>query len=152
MPSLSQLLVVVESPAACGGLQDTLTQPRTKELTAALSRWGVDPTDHTLLIADQMFDNLHLAGRNIRKLTFNTTSNLNVYDVLRADKIIVESSALKFIQEFYGAAAAGEEAEAGELDESTGEEVSGLSGEIAPEAATAEIGEEAGANEISEGP
>ena len=29
--------------------------------------------------------------------------HLNVYDVLRADKIVVEESAFKYIQEFYGA-------------------------------------------------
>ena len=84
--------------------QADLKQPRTRELVAALGRWGVEPTEHALIIVEHMFDNLHLAGRNLPRLTTNTISALNVYDVLRADKIIIEASALAFIQEFYGEA------------------------------------------------
>ena len=80
-----------------------LKQPRTKELVASLSRWGVAPEAHALIIVAPRFGALHLAGRNLSRLRTNTIANLSVYDLLRADKIIVEASALAFIQEFYGA-------------------------------------------------
>lgn len=38
----------------------------------------------------------------LRCAKVNTASALRVYDILRADKIIIEASALQFIQEFYG--------------------------------------------------
>lgn len=68
----------------------------------ALRRWGVEEEEHALIIVDHMFSTLNLAGRNISRLTFNTINNLSVYDLLRADKVIIESSALAFIQDFYG--------------------------------------------------
>ena len=46
--------------------------------------------------------NLHMSSRNIERLEVNTASALRVYDILRADKIIIEESALPFIQERYG--------------------------------------------------
>ncbi|KAK9788287.1 hypothetical protein WJX73_009931 [Symbiochloris irregularis] len=92
-----------ESITVVDDLEGSLTQPRTKELMAALKRWGVDPEAHTLIIVDRLFDNLNLAGRNVRNVVFNTINNLSVYDLLRADRVVVESSALSFIQEFYGA-------------------------------------------------
>jgi ribosomal protein L4 len=35
-------------------------------------------------------------------LQVNTADKLKVYDILRADKIVIESAALAYIKEFYG--------------------------------------------------
>jgi len=32
----------------------------------------------------------------------NSTEHISVYDILRADKIIIEKTALEYIQKFYG--------------------------------------------------
>lgn len=85
-------------------LQDKLSTPKTKTLVEALERWGVDQEDYGLLILSEQSPAIELSARNVEKLKLNTVDHLNVYDVLRADKIVVEESAFKYIQEFYGAA------------------------------------------------
>ncbi len=89
----------------CMSVQGKLTTPKTKNLVEALERWGVDQEDYGLLILSEQSPMIELSARNVEKLKLNTVDHLNVYDVLRADKIVVEESAFKYIQEFYGAAA-----------------------------------------------
>ena len=85
-------------------VQGKLTTPKTKTLVEALERWGVDQEEYGLLILSEQSPMIELSARNVEKLKLNTVDHLNVYDVLRADKIVVEESAFKYIQEFYGAA------------------------------------------------
>lgn len=42
-----------------------------------------------------------MSARNIEFLEVNFASALRIYDVLRADKIVVEEDALQYINEFY---------------------------------------------------
>lgn len=96
------------SPAPCLSskmlLQGNLSTPKTKTLVQALERWGVDQEEYALLIVSEQSPNVELSARNVEKLKLNTVEKLNVYDILRADKIVMEDSAFKYIQEFYGAA------------------------------------------------
>ena len=84
-------------------MQDQLSTPKTKTLVQALERWGVNQEEYGLLILNEQSPSIELSARNVEKLKLNTVDHLNVYDVLRADKIVVEESAFKYIQEFYGA-------------------------------------------------
>lgn len=78
--------------------------PATKELAAALKRWGVDwEREHALLITDDASDNAMLSARNISRVVQRPANQLNVYDVLRAHKIVVTKSALGKIEAQYGA-------------------------------------------------
>jgi len=43
------------------------------------------------------------SGRNIPNLVFNEATALNTYDVLRADRILMDKASLGFINNFYGA-------------------------------------------------
>lgn len=86
-------------------VQGKLTTAKTKTLVEALERWGVDQEEYGLLILSEQSPMIELSARNAEKLKLNTVDHLNVYDVLRADKLVVEESAFKYIQEFYGAAA-----------------------------------------------
>lgn len=43
-------------------------------------------------------DNVLMSARNIEKLEVNFASAVRVYDVLRADKIVIEEEALQYIQ------------------------------------------------------
>jgi large subunit ribosomal protein L4 len=83
-------------------MQNALPAPKTKALVDALEKIGADREEHTLLIVNQLTDTVKLSARNVEKLELNTVDSLSVYDVLRADKILVEQSALKYINEFYG--------------------------------------------------
>lgn len=81
---------------------DQLPRPKTKELTQAIARWGIDPTAKILLILSERDETVYLSARNIANLKLLSASGLNVYDLLAADKILVTASALAKIQEVYG--------------------------------------------------
>ena len=80
---------------------EQLSQPKTKELVAAIARWGVEPEAKVLLIMPEKVENVYLSARNVAKLTLISADQLNVYDLLNVDKIVVTASALEKIQEVY---------------------------------------------------
>jgi large subunit ribosomal protein L4 len=88
-------LIVVEQFA------EQLPQPKTKELVAALSRWGISEKDKALLILSDIPENVHLSARNLCNLKLIEANGLNVYDILAADKIVTTADALAKIQEVY---------------------------------------------------
>ena len=78
-----------------------LERPKTKEVVAALERWGVASDEKVLLILKEVSDNVNLSTRNIAKVKLIKATNLNVADVLHANKIVVSKDALSQIQEVY---------------------------------------------------
>ncbi|MBW4687429.1 MAG: 50S ribosomal protein L4 [Komarekiella atlantica HA4396-MV6] len=90
-------LIVVEE------FGNELSRPKTKELVAALARWGAAPETKTLLILSEFPENVYLSARNIENLKLIAADQLNVYDLLHADKIVVTASAIEKIQEVYSA-------------------------------------------------
>jgi large subunit ribosomal protein L4 len=75
----------------------------TSALLAKLRGLGVDPeAEKVLLVLTAPSEALYLSARNVPKLAINPASALQVYDVLAADRVLVEAGALAFIQEFYG--------------------------------------------------
>lgn len=94
--SRTEDLVVVEDFAG------QLPRPKTKELMQAMSRWGVEPESKVLLIVAERDDNVYLSARNIARLRMISASNLNVFDILAADRIVATQSAINTIQEVYG--------------------------------------------------
>lgn len=93
--SRAEDMIVVEEFA------EQLSKPKTKELIAAIARWGVESRAKILLIVAEQTDNVYLSARNVEKLTLISATGLNVFDVLNADKIVVTASALTKIQEVY---------------------------------------------------
>lgn len=93
--SRAEDMIVVEEFA------EQLSKPKTKELVAAIARWGVESRAKILLIVAEKTDNVYLSARNVEKLTLISATGLNVFDVLNADKIVVTASALTKIQEVY---------------------------------------------------
>ncbi|VEP16454.1 50S ribosomal subunit protein L4 [Hyella patelloides LEGE 07179] len=81
---------------------EQITKPKTKEVIAALERWGLDSTSKILLIVTDIPENLHLSTRNISNVKLLKAGNLNVYDLLNAKQIVVTTGALAKIQEVYG--------------------------------------------------
>jgi large subunit ribosomal protein L4 len=78
-----------------------LERPKTKEIIAALERWGINPTAKVLLIVKEVSENLNLSTRNISNVKLIKATNLNVFDILEANKIVVTTDALEQIQEVY---------------------------------------------------
>ena len=91
-----QDLVVVQDFA------EQLPRPKTKELVAAMTRWGIDPAAKILLILPEQAETIYLSARNIANLRLISATNLNVFDLLAADQIVTTASALAKIQEVYG--------------------------------------------------
>lgn len=90
-------LIVVEE------FSNELSRPKTKDLVAALARWGANPEQKSLLILSDLADTIYLSGRNVENLKIIAADQLNVYDLLHADKIVVTAPALEKIQEVYSA-------------------------------------------------
>jgi large subunit ribosomal protein L4 len=55
-----------------------------------------------LLIVGERNENVYLSSRNIEKLRMISADNLNVFDILAADKIVATQTAIATIQEVYG--------------------------------------------------
>ena len=88
-------LILVES------FWDQLTQPKTKELTSALTRLGANLEKRTLLILDEIPENVQLSARNVASLKILRADSLNIFDILAANKIIATSDAIAKLQEVY---------------------------------------------------
>lgn len=88
-------IIVVENFA------EHLPRPKTKELVSALNRWGVESDSKVLLILAEPAENIYLSARNVPYLKMIAADGLNVYDVLRADKIVATAAAIAKIQEVY---------------------------------------------------
>jgi len=94
--SRTEDLIVVEDFA------DQLSRPKTKELVQALTRWGVETEEKVLLIVSERNDMVYLSARNIGTLRMISASNLNIHDLLTADKIVATATAIEKVQEVYG--------------------------------------------------
>ena len=81
---------------------EQLPRPKTKDLVAAMGRWGIDPESKVLLVLPEKQENVYLSGRNIARIRICLADSLNVYDVLHADNIVTTPAALEKIQEVYG--------------------------------------------------
>jgi large subunit ribosomal protein L4 len=88
-------LVVVE------GFEDKFSRPKTRELLDAIARWGIDPGAKVLLIIAERQELVYLSARNLENVKLITAANLNVYDLLAADHLVITSPALEAIQEVY---------------------------------------------------
>lgn len=83
-----------------GGL--LATSPKTKAMREALTAMGVGENEKLYLITKDAPENVTQATRNMAKVVQTDIKHLNVYDVLNADKIVVEESAMAYINDFYG--------------------------------------------------
>ena len=90
-------MVVVESFA------DQLSSPKTKEVLSAMARWGVEPDQKVLMITAEKSEVIYRSTRNVAKIKLILATNLNAYDIVLADRLIVTVAALDKIQEVYSA-------------------------------------------------
>jgi large subunit ribosomal protein L4 len=81
--------------------ESNLVTPKTKEFVQALKRWGVDPEKKILLILDQKQENTYRSARNVAKVRVITANNLNVFDLLHADRIVMTTTALDVVKATY---------------------------------------------------
>ena len=80
-----------------------MSEVKTKGLVDTLEKVGASPNEEkTLLILNEPSENVYLSGRNVEFLAINVANAVQVYDVLGADKVVIEKSALEYINSYYG--------------------------------------------------
>ncbi|KAI3424856.1 hypothetical protein D9Q98_008240 [Chlorella vulgaris] len=75
----------------------------TKGLLANLAAMGVQEGEKVLLIVNETNERVYLSGRNVPHMAINAGKAVQVYDVLNADRIVVEQGALAYMNEWFGA-------------------------------------------------
>jgi large subunit ribosomal protein L4 len=96
------LMSRVADIVAVKGFGSELETPKTKEITAALGRFGIQADTKVLLILDNASEAVRLSVRNLEKVRLIAADQLNVFDLLHASKLVVSEEALAKIQEVYG--------------------------------------------------
>ena len=77
-------------------------EPKTKVFISALKRWGADPTKPSLLFTMNATENLVKSSQNLNTIRLMTPRNLNLFDVLKAQKLIFTKSSIEYLNERYG--------------------------------------------------
>ena len=80
----------------------SLDTPKTKEITAALARLGIDAGAKVLVVLDSPSEVVRRSVRNLDKVKLIAADQLNVFDLLHANHLLVSEQALAKIQEVYG--------------------------------------------------
>jgi large subunit ribosomal protein L4 len=84
------------------GFGADLSAPKTKEITAALGRFGIEDGVKVLVILDNASEAVRLSVRNLQAVKLIAADQLNVFDLLNARKLVLSEEALAKIQEVYG--------------------------------------------------
>jgi len=84
------------------GFGNCIKRPRTREIVEALGRFGIASTSKVVIILRQPDEVVTLSIRNLPRVTLLEADQLSVFDLLKADHVVVSEEALKTIQEVYG--------------------------------------------------
>ena len=79
----------------------SLTTPKTKEIVKGLDRLGIDKTQKILIILDNPSTNIRKSIHNIPNIKLVLADQLNVFDILNANQLVIGNSAIEKIQEVY---------------------------------------------------
>lgn len=80
---------------------EQLARPKTKDVLGAFERWGVEAESKVLLITAERNENIYRSVRNVASIKLMSATNLNIYDILAADQLVLTAAALEKIQEVY---------------------------------------------------
>jgi len=84
------------------GFAAGLDTPKTKEIIAALGRFGIADGSKVLVVLDAPSEVVRRSVRNLEKVKLIAADQLNVFDLLHANHLVVSEEALAKIQEVYG--------------------------------------------------
>ena len=79
----------------------SLTTPKTKEIINGLDRLGIDKTQKILIILDNPSINIRKSLQNIPNIKLVLADQLNVFDILNANQLVIGNSAIEKIKEVY---------------------------------------------------
>ena len=95
MARLDDVIVVKDFGAA-------LEAPKTREVVDALGRLGVAADAKVLIVLTAPSEVVRRSVRNLEKVKLITADQLNVFDLLHANALVLGEEALTTIQEVYG--------------------------------------------------
>ena len=79
----------------------TIKTPKTKEIIDGLIRLGIDKSKKTLVILENPSVPIKKSIKNIANVRLMLADQLNVFDILNANQIVISTSAINKIQEVY---------------------------------------------------
>ncbi|MEC8440829.1 MAG: 50S ribosomal protein L4 [Cyanobacteriota bacterium] len=79
-----------------------LAAPKTREITEALGRLGIAADAKVLIVLAEPSDVVRRSVRNLEKVKLIAANQLNVFDLLHANALVLGEDALATIQEVYG--------------------------------------------------
>ena len=79
-----------------------LKTPKTSEVLSALGRLGIASDSKVLIILLHPSEIIKRSIRNLEKVKLIAANQLNVFDLLHANSLVVAEDALATIQEVYG--------------------------------------------------
>ena len=79
----------------------TLNKQKTSEIINGLARLGIEKSEKVLVILDSPSDVIKKSINNIEKVKLIAADQLNVFDILNANKLVIGQSAINKIQEVY---------------------------------------------------
>nr|QCI06923.1 ribosomal protein L4 [Halydictyon mirabile] len=81
---------------------NSLIVPNTKLVITELKKLDIQiKLNNILIITEQINQNLYLSARNITKLQLINANNVNLLAIIKSNKIIITSNALKIMQTIY---------------------------------------------------
>jgi large subunit ribosomal protein L4 len=95
MARIDDVIVVKDFGAA-------LEAPKTREVVDALGRLGVAADAKVLIVLTAPSEVVKRSVRNLEKVKLITADQLNVFDLLHANALVLGEEALATIQEVYG--------------------------------------------------
>ena len=79
-----------------------LEVPKTSEIVAVLKRVGIDSDGKILIILNHPSEIIKRSIRNLEKIKLISADQLNVFDLLNANSLVIGEDALSIIKEVYG--------------------------------------------------
>jgi len=79
-----------------------LEVPKTSEIVALLKRVGIDSDAKILIILNKPSEIIKRSIRNLEKIKLISADQLNVFDLLNANSLVIGEDALPTIKEVYG--------------------------------------------------
>ena len=96
------LMARVEDLVVVKDFGASLEAPKTREITDALGRLGIAADTKVLIILSNPSDVVRRSVRNLEKVKQIYADQLNVFDLLNANSLVMGETALATIQEVYG--------------------------------------------------
>ena len=96
------LMARLDDVTVVKGFATSLEAPKTREITEALGRLGIPADAKVLIVLTSPSDVVRRSVRNLEKVKLIAADQLNVFDLLHANSLVLGEEALATIQEVYG--------------------------------------------------